>query len=112
MSKGSPSCYSDRIRPDTTLMRQYFVYILTNKYNTVLYIGVTNNLERRILEHKQKQIPGFTKKYNCTKLVYFEETNDVISAIAREKQLKNWHRDWKKNLISEFNPNWDDLASS
>lgn len=102
----------NRIPYDEGIMRHYFVYILTNKYNNVLYIGVTNNLERRIFEHKHKQIPGFTKKYNCTKLVYFEQTNDVVSAIAREKQLKNWHRDWKKNFISEFNPNWDDLAST
>jgi putative endonuclease len=91
-------------------MNQYFVYILTNKFNKVLYIGVTNNLERRMYEHKNKMINGFAKKYNLTKLVYFEETSDVRSAIEREKQLKNWHRDWKIKLINDFNPGWKDLS--
>lgn len=91
-------------------MSQYFVYILTNKSNKVLYIGVTNNLERRMFEHRNKMVDGFTKRYNLTKLVYFEETSDVISAMEREKQLKNWHRDWKINLINQFNPNWNDLS--
>jgi putative endonuclease len=91
-------------------MKTYYVYILTNQYNNVLYTGVTNNLARRVYEHKNKLVPGFTQKYNCTKLVYFEETNDVLSAISREKQLKKWRREWKKNLITGFNPNWDDLA--
>jgi putative endonuclease len=91
-------------------MRTYYVYILTNKYKNVLYIGVTNNLTRRIYEHKHKLVKGFTQKYNCTKLVYFEETSNVISAITREKQLKNWHRDWKMNLVTGFNPNWEDLS--
>ena len=89
--------------------KQYYVYILTNKYNEVLYIGVTDDLERRIYEHKNKMIDGFTKKYNLTKLVYYEATADVRSAIEREKQLKNWHREWKMNLIKEFNPDWKDL---
>jgi putative endonuclease len=91
-------------------MSQYFVYILTNKSNKVLYIGVTNNLERRMYEHRNEMIDGFTKKYNLTKLVYFEEASDVKSAIEREKQLKNWHRDWKISLINQVNPNWDDLS--
>jgi putative endonuclease len=73
--------------------RQYYIYIITNKSNKVIYIGVTNNLERRIFEHKNKLVEGFTKKYNLTKLVYYEATDDVESAIRREKQLKNWHRD-------------------
>ncbi len=90
-------------------MNQYFVYILTNKSNKVLYIGVTNNLERRKYEHRNKMVDGFTKKYNLTKLIYFEETSDVRSAIEREKQLKNWHRDWKIKLINDFNPEWEDL---
>ena len=90
--------------------RQYFVYILTNKSNKVLYIGVTSNLIRRIFEHKNKLVKGFTKKYNVTKLVYFEETNDVRRALEREKQLKNWHRQWKINLINDFNPQWKDLS--
>ncbi|MBN2031038.1 GIY-YIG nuclease family protein [bacterium] len=92
------------------MRRKYYVYILTNKKNRVLYIGVTNNLPRRIWEHKQKLVKGFTHKYNCTKLIYFEETESVYSAIEREKQLKNWRREWKIDLISEMNPNWEDLA--
>jgi len=91
-------------------MNQYFVYILTNKSNKVLYIGVTNNLERRMYEHKNKMIDGFTKRYNLTKLVYFEETSDVRSAIEKEKKLKNWHRNWKIKLINDFNPEWKDLS--
>ena len=90
--------------------RQYYVYILTNKTNRVLYIGVTNNLERRIFEHKNKLVEGFTKKYNLSKLIYYEATNDIDSALEREKQLKNWHRDWKLNLINSFNPDWRDLS--
>ena len=91
-------------------MRHYYVYILTNKTNSVLYIGVTNHLARRVQEHKQKKIKGFTKKYNCTKLVYFEETRYIEDAIRREKQLKNWHRQWKIDLIDGFNPKWEDLS--
>jgi len=90
--------------------RNYYVYILTNKANHVLYIGVTNDLVRRMYEHKNKLVDGFTKKYNLTKLVYYEVTDDVGSAIRREKQLKNWHRDWKINLIDQFNPEWEDLS--
>jgi putative endonuclease len=90
--------------------KQYYVYILTNKSNKVIYIGVTNDLVRRMSEHKNKLVEGFTKKYNLTKLVYYEVTNDVESAIKREKQLKNWHRDWKTNLINQFNPGWKDLS--
>jgi putative endonuclease len=93
-------------------MRQYYVYILTNKTNKVLYIGVTNNLVRRIFEHKNKSVEGFTKKYNLSKLVYYEVTNDIYSALEREKQLKNWHRDWKINLINNFNPVWADLSEN
>ncbi|MCK4452863.1 GIY-YIG nuclease family protein [candidate division WOR-3 bacterium] len=90
--------------------KQYYVYILTNKSNKVLYIGVTNNLIRRIFEHKNKLVEGFTKKYNLKKLIYYESTNHVQDAIKREKQLKNWHRDWKINLIDQFNPEWQDLS--
>lgn len=90
--------------------KQYYVYILTNKPNNVLYIGVTNDLIRRIFEHKSKLVEGFTKKYNLRKLVYYEITNNIESAINREKQLKNWHRDWKMNLIDHFNPDWKDLS--
>jgi putative endonuclease len=92
------------------MTKQYYVYILTNKSNKVLYIGVTNDLERRICEHRNKMVDGFTKKYNLNKLVYFETTTDVRSALEKEKQLKNWHRSWKINLINEFNSEWKDLS--
>jgi len=87
----------------------YFVYIIANERNTVLYIGVTSDLVKRIYEHKNKVVKGFSKKYNLCKLVYYETSNCVESAITREKQLKNWHRDWKFNLIKEFNPEMKDL---
>ena len=90
--------------------KQYYVYIITNKTNNVLYIGVTNNLVRRIFEHKNKLVEGFAMKYNLYKLVYYEITNDINSALEREKQLKNWHREWKINLINSFNPSWKDLS--
>ena len=89
--------------------KQYYIYILTNKSNKVLYVGMTNDLKSRIYEHKNRLVEGFTKKYNLTKLVYYEITTDVESAIRREKQLKNWHRVWKINLINKFNHKWDDL---
>ena len=92
------------------MLKSYYVYILTNKTNNVLYIGVTNDLERRVYEHKNKLVEGFTAKYNLSKLVYFEETGSIESAILREKQLKRWHRDWKINLIKENNPNFNDLS--
>jgi putative endonuclease len=91
-------------------MKKYYVYILTNKPKGVLYVGITNNLYRRVYEHKKKLVIGFTQKYNLKQLVFFEETNDVSSALQREKQLKNWHRQWKINLIEEANPAWKDLA--
>ena len=88
----------------------YYVYILSNKYNTTIYTGVTNNLERRLYEHKNKLVDGFTKKYAVDKLVYFETTSDVESAIAREKQIKGWSREKKNNLINSVNPQWTDLS--
>ena len=88
----------------------YYVYILANKNNTTLYIGMTNDLRRRLYEHKSEQLEGFTKKYNVHKLVYYEEYSDVDYAIAREKQLKHWLRLKKNALIETLNPNWDDLA--
>jgi putative endonuclease len=91
--------------------KQYYIYILTNRSNKVFYIGVTNDLIRRVFEHKNKLVEGFTRKYNLVKLIYYEMTNDIESAIKREKQLKNWHRDWKINLISQFNPEWKDLSN-
>ena len=90
--------------------KNYYVYILTNWNNKVMYIGVTNNLERRIQEHKSKQIEGFTKKYNVTKLVYYDTTNDVNEAIAMEKKLKGWKRDRKNSLVESINPEWKDLS--
>jgi putative endonuclease len=91
-------------------MRQFYVYILTNKKHGVLYTGVTNNLERRIYEHKRKLIPGFTCRYNLTRLVFLEETSDVTAAIAREKQIKGWLRKKKIALIESQNFNWKDLS--
>lgn len=91
-------------------MKNYYVYFLTNKSHSSLYIGVTNDLQRRIFEHKNKLTKGFTEKYNCTKLIHFEETDCISTAISREKQLKNWHREWKENLIKKNNPNFLDLA--
>jgi len=90
-------------------MKQYYVYILTNKSGTI-YTGVTNNLERRMYEHKNKLIEGFTRKYNLTKLVYYEMTEDVRSAITREKQIKGWLRSKKISLIESVNPEWKDLS--
>ena len=92
--------------------KMYYVYIITNKTNTVLYTGVTNNLQRRIYEHKNKLVDGFSKRYNLCKLVYFEETTDVYSAISREKQVKDWRREKKIALINMINPNWVDLSES
>lgn len=92
-------------------MKSYYVYIITNKNNSTLYIGVTSNLEKRVFEHKNKLVKGFSYIYNLYKLVYFEETSDINSAILREKQLKNWHREWKINLINTLNPEWNDLSS-
>jgi putative endonuclease len=90
-------------------MKQYYVYIMTNRSKT-LYTGVTNDLMRRVYEHKNKMVDGFTKKYNITKLVYYEETDDVQAAIAREKQIKGWLRKKKMALIESVNPEWKDLS--
>jgi putative endonuclease len=87
-----------------------YVYFMANRYNTVLYIGVTKNLCRRVAEHKSKVNKGFTKKYNCDKLVYFEEYRLVSDAIAREKQLKNWKREWKDKLVLDVNTDWKDIS--
>jgi len=90
-------------------LKDYYVYILTNKTNSVLYIGMTNDLKIRIFEHKNHLFGGFTDKYNVTKLVYFEVFLDAENAIIREKQIKNWHQDWKLSQISKINPNFNDL---
>lgn len=86
------------------------VYIMTNYHETTFYIGVTSNLQRRVWEHKNKVAQGFTTKYNINKLVYFELTDSIYTAINREKQLKSWHREWKINLIKEVNPEFRDLS--
>ena len=88
----------------------YFVYLLTNWNYRVLYIGVTNDLSRRLYEHKNKLVKGFTEKYNVNKLVYFEETNDVRSALSREKEIKKWRREKKDALVLAMNPELRDLA--
>ena len=88
----------------------YYVYILTNEYNKVLYTGVTNDLERRCFEHKQKKIKGFTQKYNVDKLIYFEKFDIIDLAIAREKQIKGYSRSKKLALIDEFNKEWKELS--
>ncbi|HLC43701.1 MAG TPA: GIY-YIG nuclease family protein [Patescibacteria group bacterium] len=92
-------------------MNNYYVYILASGKNGTLYIGVTSDLKRRIYQHKNKLIEGFTEKYKVSQLVYFDQTKDVESAILREKQLKKWNRSWKIRLIEENNPLWKDLYS-
>ncbi len=89
----------------------YYVYIITTQNNKVMYVGVTNDLARRIYEHKNKLVDGFTKKYNVSKLVYYEQTTDVYSAIEREKQIKGWRRDKKNELVDTVNPDWKDLSN-
>ena len=89
--------------------KQGYVYIITNELNTVLYIGVTSNLPKRIYEHKTKVVEGFSKRYHLNKLVYYEISPSILSAIEREKQLKSKKRVYKEALINEFNPEWIDL---
>ena len=101
-------CHSER--SEESFMKTYYVYIMTNKSRT-LYTGVTNDLRRRVYEHQHKLVPGFTSKYNITQLAYFEETSDVRSAIAREKQIKGWLRAKKIALIESQNPTWRDLST-
>jgi putative endonuclease len=91
-------------------MKNYFVYILSSS-SRVLYTGITNSLERRAAQHKEKALPGFTQRYNTTRLVYFEVWGNARSAIAREKQIKAWRREKKSALIRQFNPRWEDLAA-
>ena len=90
--------------------KTYAVYIMTNYSQTSFYIGVTGNLQKRVWEHKNKFVEGFTKRYNIDRLVYYELTDSVETALNREKQLKRWHRDWKINLIKEMNPEFKDLS--
>ena len=91
------------------MLRVYYVYILASSIGGTLYIGVTNDLIRRVHEHKTKIVPGFTKKYDVNRVVYFEVFDDIKLAISREKQIKKWNRNWKIRLIEETNPNWHDL---
>ena len=93
-----------------TMMKTYYVYILSSKRNGTLYIGVTNDLERRLYEHRNNLIEGFTNKYNVHHLVYYDDVNDIQSALQREKQLKRWTRKWKIELIEKVNPELRDLA--
>lgn len=93
------------------MKNSYYIYIISNKVRTTFYIGVTNNLQRRIYEHKNELVEGFTKKYKLKDLIYFKEFNNINEAIKREKQLKNWHRNWKINLIKSVNPDLKELSS-
>ncbi len=93
-------------------MYQYWVYILASTRNGTLYTGVTNDLTRRVCEHKEKKVSGFTEKYHVDKLVYLEEFDDIAETIAREKCIKRWKREWKLQIIEQQNPNWDDLYDS
>ena len=88
----------------------FYVYILTNKNHTVLYVGVTSNLKNRLKQHHNGSKSSFTKRYNVDKLVYFESTRYINNAIKREKQIKKWNREWKINLINDINPDWKDIS--
>ena len=90
---------------------RYYVYILTTKRNTAVYVGVTNDLNRRVEEHRLGGVSGFTRRYNVHKLVHFEVYGTVKEAIQREKRLKNWRREWKNELINERNPTWQDITN-
>ena len=90
--------------------RTYYVYLLTNWNNKVIYVGITNDLERRIYEHKEKFVKGFTEKYNVNKLVYYEQTPDINAALNREKEIKKWRREKKNRLVVNTNPLWRDLS--
>jgi putative endonuclease len=93
-------------------MKKGFVYMMSNKQDGVLYIGVTSDIVKRVYEHKNGFADGFTKKYNLKNLVYYEVYDEIEEAIKREKQLKNWHREWKVELVNKQNPNWEDLYES
>ena len=90
-------------------MKEAAIYIISNQSNSVLYIGVTRNLIQRVFQHKAKMVSGFTQKYNVSKLVYFEQFDEIQEAIRREKVLKKWNRLWKERLITQYNPGWLDL---
>jgi putative endonuclease len=104
---------SPRRRPGPSLIVvMYYVYIVASKRNGTLYVGVTDDLVRRVWQHKEGLIKGFTSRYRCKLLVWFDSTDDVASAIQREKQIKEWKRRWKLRIIEETNPDWDDLYDS
>jgi putative endonuclease len=92
--------------------KEYYIYLLTNWNNKIMYVGMTNNLQRRIYEHKEKSVKGFTEKYNVNKLVYFEQTSDVEAALNREKEIKKWRRGKKNSLVENVNPEWKDLSEN
>jgi putative endonuclease len=92
--------------------KQYYVYLITNERYGTLYVGVTNDLVRRVYEHREGAVEGFSKQHSLSRLVWFEAHDDVLAAIEREKVIKRWRRDWKMNLIQAMNPNWDDLYES
>lgn len=93
-------------------MKQYYVYIMASKKDRVIYIGVTGNLIQRVYQHREGLVDGFSKQYKTKRLVYFELSTDIQSCIEREKQLKGWKRQWKKELIEKTNPQWEDLWSN
>jgi len=90
----------------------YYVYLLTSSNNRVMYVGVTNNLTRRVYEHQNKLVKGFTEKYDVNKLVYYEPTNDVFTAPTREREIKKWRREKKNALVIQLNPHWNDLSNA
>ena len=94
-----------------TWSHNYYVYLLTNWNNKVIYVGMMNDLQRRIYEHKNKSVRGFASRYNVNKLVYFEHMTDVLQAIAREKEIKKWRREKKNRLVESMNPEWKDLSA-
>ena len=94
------------------MSKQYYVYLITNERYGTLYVGVTNDLVRRIYEHREGVVQGFSKQHGLSRLVWFEAHDDVLAAIGREKAIKRWRRDWKMNLIQAMNPKWDDLYES
>ena len=104
-------CYNNK-KHKRKKMKQSYIYIISNKTNSVLYIGVTSDLVKRIYQHREKTIEGFSLQYNLNKLVYYEVYDEIEEAIKREKQLKNWKRQWKEELILKMNPDFEDLYNS
>jgi putative endonuclease len=102
----------DRGRNGAGRLKTYYLYMMTNKARTVLYVGITNGLTKRVVQHREKKAAGFTARYNCNRLVYFESFSDVGNAITREKEIKGWRREKKNALVESLNPTWDDLAVS